>query len=57
MPATVAPAAAAQALRKLGRFELRLLLGRSRACMAWRAFDPRSAQELVLVLPRQQPAD
>lgn len=57
MPAIFAPAAAAQALRKLGRFELHQLLGRSRACMAWRAFDPRSAQELVLVLPRQQPAD
>jgi len=44
-------------MRKLGRFELRQLLGRSARSMAWRAFDPRSAQEVVLVLPRQQPAD
>ncbi len=43
-------------MRHLGRFELRLLLGRSMGCMAWRACDPRSAQELVLVLPRRQPA-
>ena len=57
MPATAAPAAAAQAVRKLGRFELRQLLGRSARSMAWRAFDPHSVQELVLVLPRQQPAD
>lgn len=44
------------ATRRFGRFELRALLGRSALCMAWRAHDPRSAQELVLVLPRQQPA-
>ncbi len=43
------------ATRRFGRFELRALLGRSASCMAWRAHDPRSAQELVLVLPRQQP--
>jgi eukaryotic-like serine/threonine-protein kinase len=43
------------ATRRFGRFELRALLGRSARCMAWRAHDPRSAQELVLVLPRQQP--
>ncbi|MES2958600.1 MAG: HDOD domain-containing protein [Pseudomonadota bacterium] len=57
MSPTAAPVAAAPAVRKLGRFELRQLVGRSARCMAWRAFDPRSAQELVLVLPRQQPAD
>ena len=57
MSAIVAPTAAAQAVRKFGRFELRLLLGRSARCMAWRAFDPRSEQALVLVLPRQQPSD
>jgi eukaryotic-like serine/threonine-protein kinase len=58
MPVSAAPvaSAAAKAVRKLGRFELRLLLGRSARSMAWRAFDPRSGQELVLVLPRQQPA-
>ena len=50
-----APDFAATAVRKLGRFELRELLGRSARCMAWRAWDPRSGQDLVLVLPRQQP--
>lgn len=44
------------ATRRFGRFELRALLGRSALCMAWRAHDPRSAQDLVLVLPRRQPA-
>ncbi len=44
------------ATRRFGRFELRALLGRSTLCMAWRAHDPRSAQDLVLVLPRRQPA-
>jgi non-specific serine/threonine protein kinase len=39
----------------LGRFELRALLGRSAQSMAWRAFDPRSGQELLLVMPRHQP--
>jgi non-specific serine/threonine protein kinase len=57
MSDTDAPAFTATAAHKLGRFELRELLGRSARCMAWRALDPRSAQELVLVLPRQQPAD
>jgi eukaryotic-like serine/threonine-protein kinase len=44
------------ATRRFGRFELRTLLGRSALCMAWRAHDPRSAQDLVLVMPRRQPA-
>lgn len=42
----------AQAVRKLGRFELRELLGRSQRTMAWRVLDPRVDQELLLVLPR-----
>ncbi len=44
------------ATRRFGRFALRALIGRSAQAMAWRAHDPRSAQELVLVLPRRQPA-
>jgi eukaryotic-like serine/threonine-protein kinase len=44
------------ATRRFGRFELRALLGRSTLCMAWRAHDPRSKQDVVLVLPRRQPA-
>lgn len=39
-------------MRRLGRFELRELLGRSQQTMAWRVHDPRVDQELVLVLPR-----
>jgi eukaryotic-like serine/threonine-protein kinase len=41
---------------RFGRFELRALLGRSAQSMAWRAFDPRSGQDLVLVMPRHQPS-
>jgi eukaryotic-like serine/threonine-protein kinase len=51
------PATAEPSVRKLGRFGLRQLLGRSAHSMAWRAVDPRSGQELLLVLPRQQPTD
>ncbi len=50
-------AAAPAVIRRFGRFELRAFLGRSARSMAWRAHDPRSGQELLLVLPRQQPAD
>jgi eukaryotic-like serine/threonine-protein kinase len=50
-----APLAAASVHRKLGRFELRALIGRSAATMAWSAWDPRAQQELVLVMPRRQP--
>jgi hypothetical protein len=39
-------------VRRLGRFELRQLLGRSQRTMAWRVFDPRVEQDLLLVLPR-----
>lgn len=41
--------------RAFGRFELRLLLGKSERTMAWLAFDPRSKQELMLSMPRVQP--
>lgn len=42
--------------RALGRFELRQLLGKSDRTMVWLVFDPRLQQELVLTLPRVQPA-
>jgi non-specific serine/threonine protein kinase len=45
----------AAATRHFGRFELRALLGRSARCMAWRVHDPRSSQDLVIVMPRRQP--
>ncbi|MGA1326713.1 MAG: HDOD domain-containing protein [Rubrivivax sp.] len=48
MAASARPAA----VRRLGRFELRQLIGRSQRTMAWRVFDPRVEQELLLVLPR-----
>ncbi|HET9976465.1 MAG TPA: HDOD domain-containing protein [Burkholderiaceae bacterium] len=54
-PSPVAGAAAA--VRRLGRFELRRLVGRSACAMAWRAFDPRAGQDMLLVLPRRPPAD
>ncbi len=57
MPVTEVSAPHEKALRKLGRFEMRQLLGRSTRCMAWRATDTRSGQSLLLVLPRQQPSD
>ena len=55
--AALASATAPAVIRHFGRFELRGLLGRSSRSMAWRAYDPRSGQELLLVMPRQQPAD
>jgi len=55
MPVSEAPVAPQKVLRRLGRFEMRQLLGRSARSMAWRAVDTRSGQALVLVLPRQQP--
>jgi len=57
-PATPAPAAARSSpTRAFGRFELRQLLGKSHGTMAWLAFDPRLGQEVMLTLPRVQPAD
>lgn len=53
VPPSQRPAAApAGSVRRLGRFELRELIGRSQRTMAWRVHDPRIDQELVLVLPR-----
>lgn len=57
-PATPATAASRSSpTRAFGRFELRQLLGKSRGTMAWLAFDPRLGQEVMLTLPRVQPAD
>lgn len=38
-----------------GRFQLLRLLGKSARTMLWLAIDPRSAQEILLILPRAQP--
>jgi HD-like signal output (HDOD) protein len=60
-PETAPPAAHAagrqQAVRWFGRLQLLQLLGKSELTMAWRVADPRTQQELMLVLPRLQPAD
>ncbi len=50
-------AARNSAVRWFGRLQLLRLLGKSERSMAWRVVDPRSGQELMLVLPRVQPAD
>ena len=55
-PASSASRPTASVARRLGRFELRQLLGKSSATMVWLAFDPRLEQELMLTLPRAQPA-
>lgn len=44
---------AAPPLKRFGRFQIRRLLGRSARTMVWLVHDPRLAQELMLVLPRQ----
>ncbi len=44
-------------LRNFGRFELRALLGKCARSMSWLVFDPRSSQELLLMLPRVAPAN
>ncbi|MBX3634427.1 MAG: HDOD domain-containing protein [Rubrivivax sp.] len=44
-------------MRRFGRLQLLRLLGKSERTMAWRVDDPRTGQELMLVMPRVQPAD
>jgi non-specific serine/threonine protein kinase len=55
MVAAVMPPA--KPVRSLGCFELLQLLGKSDRTMLWAVHDPRSDQELLLLLPRVQPAD
>jgi non-specific serine/threonine protein kinase len=56
-PPKPAAASAPAAARRLGRFELLKLLGKSTRTMAWLVHDPRSEQQLVLTIPRSQPPD
>lgn len=51
------PAAKPNPTRAFGRYQLRQLLGKSDRSMVWLAFDPRAAQDVMLTLPRVQPAD
>lgn len=57
MVAPSTPPAKPPATRAFGRFELRRLLGKSDRTMAWLAYDPRLSQEVMLSMPRVQPAD
>ena len=57
MAAPLPPRPTAQAVRHLGRFQLLRLLGKSARTMLWLVIDPRAGQEMVLMLPRSQPAD
>lgn len=50
-------AARAQPVRRFGRLQLLRLLGKSERTMAWQVEDPRTGQELMLVMPRVQPPD
>ena len=56
MPANDLPAPQSNPIRLFGRFELRQLLGKSAAAMVWRAFDPNHGSEVMITLPRLQPA-
>jgi eukaryotic-like serine/threonine-protein kinase len=51
-----APPSATPGRRLLGRFDVRILLGKSRSMMNWLATDVHSGHEVMLVLPRTQPA-
>lgn len=48
---------AAAATRSFGRFQLLRLLGKSERGMVWLAHDPRVGQDVMLGMPRVQPAD
>lgn len=50
-------APSSNAVRHLGRFQLLRLLGKSTRTMVWLVSDPRVNQEMMLALPRVQPAD
>lgn len=56
-PGVPPPSKTTVAARRLGRFELVKLLGKSARTMAWLVNDPRSGQQLVLAIPRSQPPD
>ena len=51
------PAAKPAPTRAFGRYQLRQLLGKSDRSMVWLAHDPRAGQDVMLTLPRVQPAD
>ena len=55
-PSVAGPAGARNGTqRRFARFALQRLLGKSARTMAWQVSDPRTGQELVLLLPRGVP--
>src|SRR5689334_15315936 len=56
-PAPAVPPARQPAVRSFARFQLKQLLGKSARTMAWLVDDPRTGQELMLVMPRSQSAE
>ncbi|MCD0417823.1 MULTISPECIES: HDOD domain-containing protein [Rubrivivax] len=56
VPATEATPRAG-AVRHFGSYQLLRLVGKSERTMAWRVADTRGGRELLLLLPRAQPAD
>jgi len=53
----IAPARPSPLGRTLGRFELLELLGKSEGSTVWAVHDPRDDRDLIVTLPRVQPAD
>lgn len=52
-----APPTGTPVVRRFARFELRQLLGKSAASNTWLAFDPNVSAEVLLCVPRVQPAN
>ena len=57
MVAHATPTTKPNPVREFGRYQLRQLLAKGSATMAWLAFDPRLDQEVMLTMPRVQPVD
>jgi len=56
LPTAAVAAAPTHPTRSFGRFELRQLLGKSAGTMSWLAHDPIVARDVMLTMPRVQPA-
>ena len=52
MVAHATPTTKPNPVRVFGRYQLRQLLAKGSATMAWLAFDPRLDQEVMLTMPR-----
>ena len=56
LPTATAAVSPMHPTRAFGRFELRQLLGKSAGTMSWLAHDPVAGREVMLTMPRVQPA-